>query len=100
MFIAKTLLLASLVGTGLATPTIAAPEKPTAAEQCLAPGAFLTALSSAGDWVVKRDPGGVGDEKVSGVVFREGGLIDVAIFRDGCLALVVVVGKAPPDIEV
>jgi hypothetical protein len=68
--------------------------------QCLAPTAFLTALSSSGDWIVERSPQHVADTKLTGVIFRHSGMIDVALFRQGCLAMIVVVGEAPPDLLV
>jgi len=98
MGISKFLWLAPLLVAGLTLPSSAAPDKVAApGNDCLAPHTFLTALSSAGDWIVKRAPNGVADEKVTGIVFREAGMINVAVFREGCLAMVVVVGKAPPD---
>jgi hypothetical protein len=101
MVIAKTLLLTPVLLAGLVVPSGAAPMQPAQpGNECMAPHTFLTALSSAGDWIVKRDPVNAGDEKVTGVVFREAGMIDVAVFENGCLAMVVVVGKAPPDIKV
>jgi hypothetical protein len=66
----------------------------------LAPTAFLTALNSAGDWVVERSPNHVPDAKVTGVIFRHSGMIDVALFRQGCLAMIVIVGQAAPDLLV
>jgi hypothetical protein len=109
MVAVKSLLLPPLILAGLATPSLAAPPDPMGpaaaptsppATKCLAPEAFLTALVEAGDWIVTRDPAGVEDAKLKGVVFRESGMISVALFKKGCLAMVVVVGKAAPDIEV
>ena len=97
----KSLLLVPVTLAGFVLPTFAAPAQPTQPQvQCLAPHALLTALTTAGDWIIKRDPNGVGDEKLNGIVFREAGMINVAVFQQGCLAIVVVIGKAPPDIEV
>jgi hypothetical protein len=91
---------ASLPAFAAAPPSAfpARPE-PAAMHRCLPPQAFLTALDSAGLWVLKREPAGPA-EKVTGVVFRESGMIDVALFKNGCLAILVQVGKARPDIEV
>jgi hypothetical protein len=98
MSIFKLLLVTPVTVAMTILPSLAAaPASP--ANDCMAPKAFLTALSTAGDWIVKRDPAG-NDEKLTGVVFRDAGMFNVALFKDGCLAMVVIVGKAPPDREV
>ena len=71
-----------------------------AATACLAPAAFLTALADAGDWILKREVYAGDQNKLNGVVFRQGGMIDVALFQNGCLAMVVEIGKAAPDLQV
>jgi hypothetical protein len=93
----KSLLLAPMALAASTLPTLAAP--PAMPEKdCLAPAAFLTALDSAGDWVIKRAPDGAAEAELKGILFREAGMINVALFRNGCLAVVMVVGKAAPDV--
>ena len=100
-YLLKYLVLGPIVAVGLATPSLGAPAKPAApSKNCLQPHALLTALTSAGDWIIKRDPAGVADEKLTGLVFRQANMINVAVFQDGCLAMIVVVGKSPPDLKV
>jgi hypothetical protein len=91
------MLLAMIVASTLPSP--AAP-LPKTANECMAPQTFLARLVIAGDWIVKRAPNHVADTEVTGVVFREGGMINVAVFQDGCLALIVIVGEASEDIKV
>ena len=84
--------------TGPAGGPVPAPAHPDT--NCMAPAEFLNTLTTAGDWVIGSAPKGVEEAKITGVVFRESGMIDVALFRAGCLAAVVIVGKAAPDIMV
>jgi hypothetical protein len=97
MIISKLLTVVPVLFAGIALPGVAAPlPAPAQTAACLDQAAFLSALSDAGDWIIKRDPDGA----VARVAFRESGMIDVAVFRDGCLAVVVVVGQARPDFKV
>lgn len=91
------MLLAMIVASSL--PASAAPAPKTAGE-CMAPEAFLARLVLAGDWIVKRAPNHVADSAITGVVFRENGMIDIAVFQNGCLALIVIVGEASEDLKV
>ena len=86
------------ISSSFSAPTPVPPPAPV--DKCLAPAAFISVVSSAGDWVVERSPHHVPDAKVTGVIFRHSGMIDVALFRGGCLAMIVVVGEAPPDLLV
>lgn len=101
----KPLLLAPLALAATILPSLAASSpsvsgKPAIPEKdCLAPAAFETVLSTAGDWIVMRAPDGADKTKLKGIVFRDAGMINVALFEDGCLAAVMVVGKAPPDLQ-
>jgi len=99
MLLLKTLLAVPLVVGLTATPGLAAPPAP-ADSRCLAPTTFISQLSSAGDWVVERSPHHAPDPQVKGVIFRHSGMIDVALFQRGCLAAIVVVGEAKPDLMV
>lgn len=91
------MLLATIM---MSTLLVSAAPPPKTADECMAPQAFLARLVVAGDWIVKRAPNHVADSEVTGVVFREGGMINIAVFQNGCLALIVIVGKAPEDIKV
>ena len=95
MSVFRTLAMA-ILGIGLAaTPGFATAAQPN--PTCLAPSAFIDQVSSAGDWVVEKSPLHAPDDQVKGVIFRDSGMIDVALFRGGCLAAIVVVGHAKPD---
>lgn len=97
----KPLSLALFTAAMTVAPSLAAATPaPVPANKCMAPAAFISAVSLAGDWVVERSPHHVPDAKVTGVIFRHSGMIDVALFRGGCLAMIVVVGEAPPDLMV
>lgn len=99
----KALFLGPFIAAVTVTSALASPisaESAAPVDKCLAPAAFISAVSSAGDWVVERSPHHVPDAKVTGVIFRHSGMIDVALFRQGCLAMIIVVGEAPPDLLV
>jgi len=106
MNITTSLLLAPLALAGLIVPAVAAtgpaggpiPTPAASTARCMAPAELLTTLATAGDWVIGKSPKNVDGANIKGVVFRESGMIDVALFEGGCLAAVVVVGKAAPDI--
>lgn len=101
MGVARLLPALPVILLSLSIPSFAAPSTTSdRAGACMAPKTFLSALTSAGDWVIKRDPNGAGDAQVTGVAFRHEGMIDVAVFKSGCLAMVVIVGQAPPDLQV
>lgn len=95
----KPLLLAPLALAVAIFPAIAAPAA-MPQKDCLAPATFVSALDQAGDWIIHRDPVRVQDTDLKGIMFRDSGLINVAVFKNDCLAAVMVVGEAPPDIEV
>jgi hypothetical protein len=99
MTMLKPLLLAPLALAATILPAIAAPAA-MPEKDCMAPAAFLTALDQAGDWIIQRAPARVQDTELKGILFRDSGMINVALFKDGCLAAVMVVGQAPPDIQV
>jgi hypothetical protein len=107
MTIPKSLLAAPLIFAGMIAPAMASATGPDLgqavalrAPQCMAPAEFRNTMAVAGDWVIGQAPSKVGRDPVTGIVFRESGMIDVALFDHGCLAAVVVVGKAAPDIVI
>lgn len=104
MTISKSLLAAPLLLAGMTAPALASATGPdrgpavdTTREGCMAPPEFIRTVATAGDWVIGQAPSHAPAERVTGVVFRESGMIDVALFKGGCLAAVVIVGKAAPD---
>jgi len=103
----KMLLLAPLALATTTAPCLASATGPDLghavalrAPQCMAPAAFRDTMAVAGDWVIGQSPRHAPTHRIAGIVFRESGMIDVALFKDGCLAAVVVVGKAAPDLMV
>jgi hypothetical protein len=92
-------MLAGLIVPGFASATgpDGGPAAGRSQPRCMAPPEFIRTVATAGDWVIGQSPTHAPAERVTGVVFRESGMIDVALFRNGCLAAVIIVGKAAPD---
>jgi hypothetical protein len=89
--VSAALLAACFVTPAFATDAVAPPGT------CVSPAMFQAALDFMGDWTVFRDPRGPIAADTRAIVFRDGGTINAAIFKGGCLAGAVVLAEAPPD---
>jgi hypothetical protein len=89
-------LSAALVAACLVTPAYAA-DAVAPPGTCVSPAMFQDALDFMGDWTVFRDPRGPIAPETRAIVFRDGGTINAAIFKSGCLLGAVVLAPSPPD---